>query len=402
MKLLIISEFWPTYGNPISGVFVQYQAAAYARAGHQVTVVAPCAAGYRALQRPFRMHSGALEVWSPRTLWIPWMRYYPAAIRAQLYIWGARAYQETVLRWLKSSPSRGDFDAIHVNGHGFAGLCLPAVRRRLPRQSVITLHGMDPVLCSILGDARIRQMLVASWDATDYIAVCGTPLRSHAEGLGAPPHRVCVIPNGNDHFPLPSASPEEARATIIISVANLTSTKGIDVTIGAIRTLLDRRPDLSVRYWVVGDGPERANLVSLVERLRLGGCVKFFGRLPHEETLRLIARADLMCVPSSVEAFGIVYLEAMASGKPAIGCRETGARDIIIDGETGYLAPAGDIGALVEMLERLVTNESLRQRLGQAALARAREFTWAANVRRYEQFLGCHRPETDSVATSSG
>jgi glycosyltransferase involved in cell wall biosynthesis len=117
--------------------------------------------------------------------------------------------------------------------------------------------------------------------------------------------------------------------------------------------------------------------------------------------LDLIARAGVLSVPSYVEAFGIVYLEGMAAGKPVIGCRGTGAEDTIRDGETGFLVPQRDPGAVAQALERLLDDAPLRRSMGHAARRRARQFTWRANVQRHLNLFESVAHPISSLAVSS-
>ena len=130
------------------------------------------------------------------------------------------------------------------------------------------------------------------------------------------------------------------------------------------------------RYTVVGDGPERSRLEDLARRLGIADRVTFAGRLEHHEVVREVARADIFCLPSWREAFGVVYVEAMACGKPVIGCRSQGAEDIISPGQDGILVEPRDVASLASALGQLLEDPELRQRMGEAARRRSRAFSW--------------------------
>jgi glycosyltransferase involved in cell wall biosynthesis len=103
----------------------------------------------------------------------------------------------------------------------------------------------------------------------------------------------------------------------------------------------------------------------------------------HEEALHKISEADIFSMPSRSESFGLVFLEAMACGKPVIGCFETGAEDLILHNKTGILVPKEDSESLSAALECLMTNLSWSKDLGEAGRKRAEEFSWKISAFKY-------------------
>jgi glycosyltransferase involved in cell wall biosynthesis len=109
------------------------------------------------------------------------------------------------------------------------------------------------------------------------------------------------------------------------------------------------------------------------------------GRVPHPAAIEALRRAAFSVAPSLLpESFGIVALEAAAAGKPTVASALGGLADVVVDGETGFLVPPGDVGALAAVLGRLCGDEALRERLGAAARVRAAEFGAEAVVPRVE------------------
>jgi glycosyltransferase involved in cell wall biosynthesis len=155
--------------------------------------------------------------------------------------------------------------------------------------------------------------------------------------------------------------------------------------------LHDRHPAL--RYLVVGDGPERAALERLASELGLADRVELAGQLPHPEALRRARDASLFVLPSVDEAFGVAYVEAMAGGLPAIGCRgEPGPEEIAAAGGGIRLVAAGDVGGLARAIDALVGDRAALRDLGTKARATVEAaFTWERcgreTVRAYEDAL---------------
>ena len=109
------------------------------------------------------------------------------------------------------------------------------------------------------------------------------------------------------------------------------------------------------------------------------------GPLPHALAIEALRRAMIAVAPSLLpESFGIVALEAAAAGKPAIVSDIGGLKDVVVDGETGYLAAPGDSGSLRRALRRLIEDPALRERMGRAAIERAATFGPDAVVPRFE------------------
>lgn len=127
---------------------------------------------------------------------------------------------------------------------------------------------------------------------------------------------------------------------------------------------------LKVKPLVIGDGPEMAGMKA---SLRNG---VFVGFLHGEDLARAYASSDIFFFPSESETFGNVTLEAMASGLPAVNAISSGSNSLVTEGVTGHLVSARDEDALAARLAALAQDPALRQRMGEAARARALEFSW--------------------------
>ena len=147
--------------------------------------------------------------------------------------------------------------------------------------------------------------------------------------------------------------------------------------IAALPTLRQEFPDL--RYLVIGDGPERA---ALEEQARAVGGVVFTGALPAMDVPRHLALAELMILANrrmpdgEDEGFPLVFLEAMACGKPVIAGNSGGVADEITDGVNGLLVDGNDPATIVAAVGRILQNSDFAARLAEAGMQTARRAAW--------------------------
>ena len=113
------------------------------------------------------------------------------------------------------------------------------------------------------------------------------------------------------------------------------------------------------RLLMIGEGPEWSRAVQLVQELNIESHVEFLGK--KDEVAHWISLADLLLLPSEKESFGLVALEAMACGVPTVGSKTGGLPEVVIHGETGYLAEVGDVEAMARYAVRLLTDPDLHR-----------------------------------------
>jgi phosphatidylinositol alpha-1,6-mannosyltransferase len=176
---------------------------------------------------------------------------------------------------------------------------------------------------------------------------------------------------------------------LLLSVARLQRRKGHDLVIRALPALRRTLPD--IRYVIVGDGPERENLSRLSAELAVSECVIFAGEVPDSELPSYYSASDIFVLPTRVhqsdfEGFGIVFLEAAASGKPVVAGRNGGVPEAVLHGQTGLLVEEDDLEGLTSALLDLCGSEFKRRQLGERGRIRAAtEFTWDSAAQRVEE-----------------
>ena len=123
-------------------------------------------------------------------------------------------------------------------------------------------------------------------------------------------------------------------------------------------------------YLIVGEGDDRLRLSELATRLGVQDKVVFVGQRTDEEVAFYHSAASIYAMPSRGEGMGLVFLEAMASGKPVVAAREAAASELVIEGKTGLLVKYGDTAELVSSLARLLNNPAPRVNMGNAGRSR--------------------------------
>ena len=186
------------------------------------------------------------------------------------------------------------------------------------------------------------------------------------------------------------------RAVILVARMSASERyKGHDQLIAAWPAVVARVPD--ARLVFVGEGDDVPRLKGLVRAAGIPPSVIFTGFVPEAALTALYRHAAVFAMPSRGEGFGLVYLEAMAERLPCIGAIEDAAGEVIVDGATGFLVPQSDREALTERLVRLLTDESLRRRMGDAGQRRVHDrFTYGAFSRRVLSIIGSHFEPADS------
>jgi phosphatidylinositol alpha-mannosyltransferase len=172
---------------------------------------------------------------------------------------------------------------------------------------------------------------------------------------------------------------------MILFVGRLDARKGLPVLLRAVPIVLRKVP--GVQLVVVGKGPLEAEARALCGRLNITGRVHFQGFVPNELLPRYYVSGDVYCAPTlGGEAFGIVLLEAMASGVPVVASDITGYNEVIRNEETGVLCRAGDPTLLAASLIRVLTDEELRTRLRSAGRAWAEYHDWTRVAAEIEDY----------------
>lgn len=237
------------------------------------------------------------------------------------------------------------------------------------------------------GWTRIRFRLLSRLERAaarraDRVVVPSEYSRGVVAGLyGVERSRIDVVPEGLDverwerlasDTPPPGA---DSGMPTILNVARQYPRKNTADLLRALPRVRERVSDARLR--VVGGGPELERLERLAGSLELGEAVEFTGPIRGRAKLRReYDRADVFCLPTLQEGFGIVFLEAMAAGVPVVASDVTAVPEVVPDRRAGLLVPPRDPAALSSALVRLLEDPELRRRLGREGRRHARRYAW--------------------------
>jgi teichuronic acid biosynthesis glycosyltransferase TuaC len=380
MKVAVVAEFYPRMGDQVLGVWAHRQALAVRDAGAEVRVLvlhrlvpprASLAEGPGGAARAIRALAREPHKQTHDGLDVTYVRYVSPPRSGSYARWGAWAAPALGLA-LRSLRRSFEFELIHAHNAIPAGDAVRRVRLGVPL--VVSVHGGD-VLHTVARGAPARAAIERSLGAATTVLANSRGIAELARLYGARDVRIVHL---GAELPARGGGKTVPREPVpsLVTVGHLVARKRHADVMRALAVLAKRHPTL--RYAIVGDGPERVALEGLAARLGIAGRVEFRGQLPPAEAIEEAHRCTLFAMPSTEEAFGVAYIEAMAGGVPAIGCRgEPGPEEIAAAGDGFVLVPPGDIERLTQRIDELLSDP---QRLREASI-RAREtvaanFTW--------------------------
>jgi teichuronic acid biosynthesis glycosyltransferase TuaC len=274
--------------------------------------------------------------------------------------WGAWA-APALARALRRA---GRFDLVHAHNAVPAGDAV--LRRGLGLPLVVSVHGGDVLWTATARVPGGQAAVERTFAGADLVIANSAGIERLARDHGA--RRTRVVHLGADAAPRIAASAQP----LVVTVGHLVARKRHADVLHALVELP------GVRYLVIGDGPERVALERLAATLGLAERVEFAGQLAPAAALARIGGAWCFAMPSTEEALGVAYIEAMGAGIPAIGCAgEPGPAEIAAAGPGIELVPPHDPPALARALRSLLGDPAARRALGAAAAATVeREFSW--------------------------
>jgi teichuronic acid biosynthesis glycosyltransferase TuaC len=355
LHVLTLTPFYPTDQDDAAGCFVSEPLSWLARAGVHNTVFAV---------QPF--YRGAVRTCESA---IParWLRYLSFPRGFGLPSAGAFLFARIVSHVRKLHASQ-HIDVIHAHGPLPCGHAAMLLSAELAIPYVVSVHGLDAFsTVQVSGRAgqwcrRISQRVYSS----SRRAICVSEhVREAVLEVAGGSCRTSVVYNGVDPALFTPGDVPISGTPVVLSVGTLIPTKGHAALIRASAALAAEFPEL--RWEVIGDGPERVRLQTLCAQLQVAEKVRFLGRQSRKQVAAAMQRCTIFALPSRYEGLGCVYLEAMSSGKPAIGCRGQGIAEVIQHGSNGFLVGPDNDRELALAIAMLLKSETLRRNIAVAA-----------------------------------
>ena len=274
-----------------------------------------------------------------------------------------------------------DFDVIHCHG-ALSSLYISMIRNKVPL--LFTVHDPTPYLCHyensferLIRKAHCRLIDMNNWRRANRIVAVSKAIRNELVRWGIPPEKIITIYNGvNTDFFRPAALTKNALNKYAIKnpyclfVGRLTRRKGVHY-------LLQALVKTDVNCVIVGDGPERDNLMALAKKKGILSRVMFTGFIPVKDLQTLYAGAEFFVLPSTAEGVALTILEAMSSGLPVITADIPGASEVVLDGYNGFLVAPRDVKALSSKIQVLAKErETCKNMRNNARQLVIKNFSW--------------------------
>ncbi len=258
---------------------------------------------------------------------------------------------------------------------GHTGLYMLPVAKQLGIPIILHFHGTD--VSTILTKNRwYRQSIRNCLKDFHACIVVGSHQRERLRSFGMPTQHVSLLPCGVPTELFTPATTRQRKLFRFAIVARLVKQKGVDISIKAFARAFDQGADAELV--IVGAGPERPALESLVASLSLGEKVRFLGVMSERNVVEVLYDCDALLnhsvsINGSVEGFGVAVAEASACGLPVIVSACGGLIDQVNDGETGIIVPIGDVDTMAVAMRELALDRELARKYGQAGRRRMRE-----------------------------
>jgi len=364
MKVLYLTTMYPTPAYPQQGIFCHEQVKALNQEGVDVTVVVPIP--FYSRQKERRWTYEGVEIQYIRFLKFP----------------GAGDFHRTgkaLYRQLRKRLNLGEFDLYHADAALPSGYAAMLASKKYGKPFVVHGHGLDVFLDGSYAGTKNCEKIAAAcalvYEKANAVIGVSQKVLDKIQARVDISNKAYVAYNGVDVEKFHPIKKEENEKLTITTIGNLIPLKGHEYTLRAVKELVEKGYK-NIQLIIAGRGEQEEFLKQLTAELRLEQFVQFVGYIPYAHIAKLLQNADAFVLPSYYEALGCVYLEAMACGIPAVGCKENGIDEVITHGETGYLIENKSLEQLTACMEYLF-DPAERHRIGENARnAVVRQYQW--------------------------
>jgi len=359
MNLFIIPSWYPSPTNPIAGIFFKEQAEAIADLSPDIRVIVSCWERYMCAlspRTPLQSIKTIKEYFTESRV-LQQERENLCEISTPTLYWSNRLPGGGIRRHINANRKNclaaikqcGQIDLIHAHVSYPAGYIAAILNKEFNIPYVLTEHMSPFPFPQYLRNGRpISEINEAFGQAAKIIAVSpALAERIHSFGYPTP----IVIPNLIDEKRFYPCYPTEEEFTFF-TMGGFTEQKGIDILLKAIAAI---KVSSKIQFWIAGDGPERDHLHNLAKQMNISKIIKWLGPVSRADAPALFRRCHAFILPSRHETFGVVYAEAIASGKPVIATR-CGGPEFIVNQENGILVDVEDVSSLADAIKYMITN----------------------------------------------
>lgn len=383
LKIAVFTQVFPA----LSETFILNQITGLMDLGHDVHIFAirrpaerkvhPAVEQYGLLSRCRYLHTIPSQKWRYRIKTLGFTACYlfrsPArVIRALRKLFRERPDNPYLLLYVLFAFLDGAYDILHFHfgTTGRAGAFLKEIG--IPGKLIVSFHGHD---VNRITEERGRTFYRSLFTMGDLFLANTHFTKQQVIRMGCPAEKIKVLPVGFDIHqipfrPHPRQSGEPVR---ILTVGRLVEKKGICYSISAVCELIRRGNHLM--YTIVGEGPERERLESLVKDNHMEDRIIFAGEKTQQEIVKYYEDAHFFVLASVTasdgdrEGQGLVIQEAQAAGLPVVSTYHNGIPEGVIEGETAFLVPEKDVQGLADRLQQLIDDPSLCRQMGLAGRA---------------------------------
>lgn len=381
-NILVISHMYPRKNRDNYGTFVYEQVKALVETGNNVTVISPAqyVPGFLAARsskwqqynetEEKRTDFDKVSVFFSRYFSFPRKLFRSIAVSS---CYGKIRENKTIEELIKQA------DVIIAHTALFDGRLAKKIARIYNKEYFVYIHGEDLFqntygIRNIVKKINIGSILKSSKG----VITVSNYMKKSLEAAYDLSDKIKVIHNGVDLSIFRPNGNKELGGLSIISASFLIPRKGQQYLIKALSKISDE-----YTCEIAGPGPEKENLEKLAANLGIDKKIRFTGSYINHDFPKILERHNLFVLPSWDEAFGVVYIEALAMGLPVIAANDAGAPDIVTEGVDGYLVkPKDEIGILKAIKRYLALSENERAKMSQAAINKSKEFTWCKNAER--------------------